>query len=63
MLKIGEFAQLSQVTVKTLHHYGEYLAQGCTACQGVDLNGGHGKRLNGDLVVGLNLTPVGELGG
>jgi mono/diheme cytochrome c family protein len=43
--------------------YGEYLAQGCTACHGVDLNGGMARDFNGDLVVALNLTPGGELGG
>jgi cytochrome c553 len=43
--------------------YGEYLALGCTACHGPDLNGGTIRDLNGELVTALNLTPGGELQG
>ncbi len=43
--------------------YGEYLALGCTACHGVNLNGGTIRDLDGALVTALNLTPGGELAG
>jgi len=43
--------------------YGKYLALGCTACHGPNLNGGTIRDLNGDLVTALNLTPGGELKG
>jgi mono/diheme cytochrome c family protein len=43
--------------------YGEYLALGCTACHGPNMNGGTIRDLNGELVTALNLTPGGELQG
>lgn len=43
--------------------YGEYLALGCTACHGSNLNGGTIRDLNGELVTALNLTLGGELQG
>ena len=43
--------------------YGKYLALGCTACHGPNLNGGTIRDLNGELVTALNLTPGGELQG
>jgi len=43
--------------------YGKYLALGCTACHGPNMNGGTFRDLNGELVTALNLTPGGELQG
>jgi mono/diheme cytochrome c family protein len=44
--------------------YGEYLAQStCSACHGVNLNGGSVRGLDGELEIALNLTPGGELAG
>ena len=43
--------------------YGKYLALGCTACHGPNMNGGTIRDLNGELVTALNLTPGGELQG
>jgi mono/diheme cytochrome c family protein len=43
--------------------YGEYLAQSCMACHGANLNGGIARDFDGNLVVALNLTPGGEVGG
>ena len=43
--------------------YGEYLALGCTACHGQNMNGGTTRDFDGELVTALNLTPGGELQG
>jgi mono/diheme cytochrome c family protein len=44
--------------------YGEYLVRStCSACHGVNLNGGSVRGLDGELEIALNLTPGGELAG
>jgi len=42
--------------------YGEYLVRStCSACHGVNLNGGSVRGLDGELEIALNLTPGGAL--
>lgn len=53
------FAPVPGVTAE----YGEYLAQGCTACHGANLNGGTVRDFEGELMIASNLTPGGELAG
>lgn len=53
-------APAASITVE----YGEYIVRSsCSACHGVNLNGGSVRGLDGDLEIALNLTPGGELAG